>query len=1602
MTLRNGTRRQRRRRALGGLLCAATVAALPASASAQSTPTRIVTDGTLPGRSATTVAPGGGGDLYVIDEDLGVRAGQNLFHSFEFFDVGEGDTARFTANSPVENLISRVTGRDPSRIDGTIEATANAGTANFLFLNPNGVLFGPRASVNVPGSLHVSTADELRFANPAETFSAVAPTNPMLSIASPEAFGFLDADVAGIEIAPQVGGARLEVLRGRDLSLVGGDLTIDDALVSAMDGDVRLVAVASAGEVRGVLGATEDIVLQGFDALGDVTLRDGAIVSSGAISPRFTPAIDPMTGDPTLTPPDQLSGLFIGADGDPTALAELAFVVGGQAPQPGDVVLSDGPTIDLVLRPRARPADGAGRIAIHADDLTIVDASVQALNPGDGDGGAIDVVLSGSLSIERNSASTNVGLLAETGYAIAGEQTFIDLSDGQTRTVPATLFVGGSGDGGDIKVRAADVALRGGGEISTTTFSAGNAGDVTLDVDGAVVIEGSTPDDLSPSALFSSTQGGGDGGDVTIRAADLRLADQGSIISQTTTDGDAGDVSVEVERLVIEGRSQIDSSTSAQSLDAPRLFVGREGDAGDVTIRASESITLVGDGASISGDFANVRSSSQAQSLGDAGRLRLETPRLTMDRTAGIEVVTRGAGRGGEIVLDVGALTMDGESYVSGRSFAAAGAPELEGRVAGDAGNILLGPADGLQVNRQLALDGGSEIVTSAVSAEGGNITLNATGTVTLAGASGIDASDTGGEGGNVLIPDFDASARPASVVVNEGSRILARAAVAGGDGGVIRIAADQVFVSADSVIDAENQVLIDSPDTNLESGLARPASAFLDASSLVRPSCAARGGETGRFSVATARPVPIAPDDLLVAATPFVTSPPTADVPGARGADAAGASPTATAGEGGLAGALDRLLRAARDEQRRGAFGDSLDTLRGALERAEATGDRRGVAASLGQLVETFMALGELDEAERLLELATEEAEALDDPRLRAELGHVRGNLELGLQRVDAALAAFDATWSAAATLRDDELAARALANAARAALLIPDRDAAATRLDRALDAQAKLAPGDGRARLRLHLARSLEILSGVATDATRATSLRRAHALLRAALEDARTLGDAYLESHALGQLGELYLSEGRHREALHLTGEAIARAEATGATDARARWSWQQGRLLWAQGRVDAALDAMETAVRQLEAARQAIVLQQGPASTIDFKREVAPIYLDLTQRLLEASDLAATGPDRDALLRRARGVVELFKAAELRDYFRDPCVADLAARTVSPETVGGGAAVVYPIVLPDRLELLVTLPSGIRRYTVAVDEATLTADLREFRLQVQGYTRRYRRAGQRLHDALVGPYRAELEAESIETIVFVPDGALRTLPLAALWDGKQYMIERYAVSVTPTLEVVDPRALDADAMNPLLVGVSEAVADYSPLPAVAAELASVHERIGGRVLLNAAFAADRFAEAVRRDRPDVIHIASHARFEANPQDSFLLAYDGPLGFDRFGEIIRSTRFRDEPIELLVLSACETATGNDRAALGLAGLAIRSGARSAIGSLWRVNDVQTARLFDAFYRALDRPGVSRAEALRTAQRAMIRDAPTSGHPRDWAAFLLVSNWL
>jgi CHAT domain-containing protein len=677
------------------------------------------------------------------------------------------------------------------------------------------------------------------------------------------------------------------------------------------------------------------------------------------------------------------------------------------------------------------------------------------------------------------------------------------------------------------------------------------------------------------------------------------------------------------------------------------------------------------------------------------------------------------------------------------------------------------------------------------------------------------------------------------------------------------------------------------------------------------------------------------------------------------------------------------------------GYFRDASSDLQTALAKAEQSRDQALIAATSGALGNLAFMSRRTAVAEPLLKRAHDLAGRARDPATLAASDNDLGNLYASTGRTAEAAAAYAEAISSAAAAHDDALAATAQTNAARLALRRKDGAQATVLLTRAVDTLERLPPSFTRAMALVSAGSAVFEGDGPIPADAQALASRA----FRRAAESAQSLHNATLSSLAQGGLAHLYERENRLEEASNLTDRAAFAAQQAAAPELSFRWDWQRARLARRRGQTDAALTSYRRAVAELQSVRQDIPVEYRDGRS-SYRATFGPVYLEYSDMLLRR---ASADPARAAaLINEARDTVERLKETELQDYFRDTCITSFLAKRRSIETISPGSAVIYPIALPDRLEMLVSLGNEQRQFTIPVPEATLRDQVEHLReLLEKRTTNEYLVLARQLYDQLIRPMEDVLVSRNIDTLVIIPDYTLRTIPFAALHDGKGFLVDRYATAIAPSMRLTDPRPLKTAPGTALVLGISKSVQGYVDLPNVAAEVAAVHEIEGGQELLNDEFSRARFEAELRREPYNVVHIASHGQFGNDPSQTFVLAFDGQLTMDDLERSIKFGERRDQPLELLVLSACETASGDDRAALGLAGVALKAGARSALATLWYISDKAAGELIVDFYRGVQSGTLSKAHALQAAQRKLAAD-PRYAHPAYWAPYLLVGNWL
>ncbi|MBF2020462.1 MAG: CHAT domain-containing protein [Hydrococcus sp. C42_A2020_068] len=313
-----------------------------------------------------------------------------------------------------------------------------------------------------------------------------------------------------------------------------------------------------------------------------------------------------------------------------------------------------------------------------------------------------------------------------------------------------------------------------------------------------------------------------------------------------------------------------------------------------------------------------------------------------------------------------------------------------------------------------------------------------------------------------------------------------------------------------------------------------------------------------------------------------------------------------------------------------------------------------------------------------------------------------------------------------------------------------------------------------------------------------------------------------------------------------------------------------------------------------------------------------------------------------------------------------------------REISRET-GKKPAVLWVMSQPKQLNLLLITPQGapVSQEIRAADRETLSKVSQDFVEKLSNLSNGYLASARLLHRWLISPIEPYLEAEQIDTLIMCLGGGLRTLPFAALYDGERFLIEKYSLTRIPGFYLTPISHGNLSDAKVLAMGATEFEEQVS-LPAVAVELSAITpDPWQGKTILNEGFTVENLEAQRDREPFQIIHLATHADFvPGKPRDSYIQFSDRKLTLDQLNEL----GWKEPPVELLVLSACQTAVGDRTAEMGFAGLALQSGVRSALASLWYVSDAGTLALMSEFYQQLKNIPL-KAEALRQTQIAMLK---------------------
>ena len=504
------------------------------------------------------------------------------------------------------------------------------------------------------------------------------------------------------------------------------------------------------------------------------------------------------------------------------------------------------------------------------------------------------------------------------------------------------------------------------------------------------------------------------------------------------------------------------------------------------------------------------------------------------------------------------------------------------------------------------------------------------------------------------------------------------------------------------------------------------------------------------------------------------------------------------------------------------------------------------------------------------------------------------------------------------------------------------------------------------------------------------------RSKSILESAVKLSQKINDSRVASFAMGAMGKHYELQQEYDIALYWTKQAQFSAQQAQATDSLYQWDWQAARIYQAMGETDASIDAYQKAIASLQLIRNNSSQSQGDPLA-SFQGDIKPIYRSLIELLL-------ANKSSNSNLRQALETKDLLLLSELENFFEDDCfeLETYTERDKLAYLKQSNTAVVNTIILDKKTYLIWQFPNGeFKKYAVNVSRSQLEKLVTQWRFDLENKENdNYLFLSQKLYKLFFpSEIQADLETIKLKNLIFVNDGLLRNVPLASLHDGQKFLVENYSVTNSLGLNI-RPKQANFPVEKAIVFGLSLETEQFPPLPYVEQEIEQLSNLIREKQFLNDEFSYDNFKQQVELNKASLVHIATHGRFGGTAENTFLQAYRSQISLKELEKTlgIHNNNFPARPIQLLVLSACETAATNPRSTLGMSGVAIRAGVSNVLGSLWSVNDRQIVTLIDGFYHYWLQDGLSQPEALRQAQLDSIESF--NNHPSNWSSMILIQS--
>lgn len=516
---------------------------------------------------------------------------------------------------------------------------------------------------------------------------------------------------------------------------------------------------------------------------------------------------------------------------------------------------------------------------------------------------------------------------------------------------------------------------------------------------------------------------------------------------------------------------------------------------------------------------------------------------------------------------------------------------------------------------------------------------------------------------------------------------------------------------------------------------------------------------------------------------------------------------------------------------------------------------------------------------------------------------------------------------------------------------------------------------------------------------------SWQQLRSLIDKALTQAQQINNPRAQSYAFGTLARLLTQTQASPLEIQATYEqALTLAQSIQAWDIAYQWQRELGQIYQDQGDRTKATTAYRAAIKSLDQVRGNLTTI-NPDLQFSFKEKVEPAYRQYMRFLLSQAQ-----PNLAEVVQ----VNESRQIAELENFLQCGKLDLVPLNQIA--TPKNQPAIVHVIDLGDITGVIVQSTNRtLHHYAINSKRLKGAAENLLANLQSEQLSQTdpavFLKHAQTLEQVILQPAREQSMIPPTGSLVFVLDTLLQNIPMGLLYDGQHFLVETYSISVAPGSQIREPQSLPSSQLKALIAGLSKVSPSFqdprapkglSPLPEVEIEVKSIQQYLTDSVqLLNEDFTAKRFQSEVSSTVFPIVHVTTHGQFSSDPKRTLLLSWDQLIDAFQLSQLLKAPTQRGQAgIELLVLSACQTARGDRRSTLGIAGIAAQSGARSTVATLWLVDADSTAVLMNEFYRGLQNH-LSKSEALRQAQISLIQ-SPAFNHPYYWAPFILVGSWL